>query len=325
MAAIVRELYDPHLKCFGLHRSSKETVHPNIGMHYELDPSLGGGFFWMYPVDNSFGISICDLTYTSELVAEFPYPPFLFFGQYTVPKNMPLDGIPIWHSGGVMGYMADQDGSHVRLTKDVPVRGVGLTLTKEFCDTEFSFQGEKGFYGLGSILERLGASPCIPEALATLAQVKRFCPTTSGARLYYKSKMLELVSYLLHWGEKSLCFFEKPIAEADLSQLHTVTRYLDKNFSSSILLDHLALLGCMSRSKLTTRFKQVYGLTIKEYIQGLRVEKGKQMLLDSDWKIEAIAHEVGYRNHASFTEIFKRKTGVTPRAFRDGCTLVACD
>jgi transcriptional regulator GlxA family with amidase domain len=64
------------------------------------------------------------------------------------------------------------------------------------------------------------------------------------------------------------------------------------------------------------RFQAATGYSPVEYVQTLRVEEAKQLLESTNEPTDAIAHQVGYDDPASFRSLFKRKTGITPARYR---------
>ncbi|MGH1371495.1 MAG: GlxA family transcriptional regulator [Cellvibrionaceae bacterium] len=81
-------------------------------------------------------------------------------------------------------------------------------------------------------------------------------------------------------------------------------------------LDKLAEhLGVSSRT-LIRRFKQVMSVTPNRYLQNLRIDTAKRLLETSGGTIESIMLQVGYNDLSSFSRLFQKKTGLTPRAYR---------
>lgn len=58
------------------------------------------------------------------------------------------------------------------------------------------------------------------------------------------------------------------------------------------------------------------GITPKEYITNLRMEKAKRLLISTNDSISDIAGYVGYNTIQYFSEIFKSRIGITPSEFR---------
>ena len=64
-------------------------------------------------------------------------------------------------------------------------------------------------------------------------------------------------------------------------------------------------------------FKKHEGLTIFEYLVNVRMEKAKDMLKNTDKKVQDIANEIGYSSRAYFTSLFYEYTGKTPSNYRN--------
>ena len=53
-----------------------------------------------------------------------------------------------------------------------------------------------------------------------------------------------------------------------------------------------------------------------DYLDMVRINKAKTLLLDTSMPISEIAARVGYSNQSYFTKVFKHNTGFSPNAFR---------
>ncbi|AOW12736.1 hypothetical protein LPB72_17145 [Hydrogenophaga crassostreae] len=67
---------------------------------------------------------------------------------------------------------------------------------------------------------------------------------------------------------------------------------------------------------LSRRFQAATGHSPIGYVQGLRVEEAKRMLEDDVASIDDVGVAVGYDDPASFRRLFRRKTGLSPAAYR---------
>lgn len=100
-------------------------------------------------------------------------------------------------------------------------------------------------------------------------------------------------------------------------QLQLATYYLQKNYqrptcSVEDLCHHLNL----SRSYLYTIFKRHLNISAQGYLTHLRMEKACQLLNDTHRPVQAIAHQVGYRDEFTFSKAFKRYSGFSPTVYR---------
>jgi AraC-like DNA-binding protein len=74
----------------------------------------------------------------------------------------------------------------------------------------------------------------------------------------------------------------------------------------------------MSRSGFARVFTQLIGLSFYEYLTQIRIQRASNLLLESSQSVADIAMMVGYQSELSFVKVFKKRAGMTPRAFRLG-------
>lgn len=102
------------------------------------------------------------------------------------------------------------------------------------------------------------------------------------------------------------------------AELLKVMDYIEKHFTEPIELDNLARLVHFSKSYLVVRFKELWGVPPIKYVNFLRIESAKQLLLVSDKNITDIASDVGFSGIHYFSRYFKERVGVTPNEYRLG-------
>lgn len=81
-------------------------------------------------------------------------------------------------------------------------------------------------------------------------------------------------------------------------------------------LDELALEYGINKYRLCREFSKYYEYTPIQYLNKIRIEKAKELLLSTDEKIVDISQMVGIENTNHFIRLFKEKTGVTPLTYR---------
>lgn len=93
--------------------------------------------------------------------------------------------------------------------------------------------------------------------------------------------------------------------------------YVNKNYHSyDISLAKVAEEFDMSISSLSKTFKEHMGIGFKEYIIKMRMEKAKNLLIESDARVGEIAEELGYANVSHFIKTFKSIEGLTPAQYK---------
>ena len=68
-------------------------------------------------------------------------------------------------------------------------------------------------------------------------------------------------------------------------------------------------------------FVKECGMTISDYLRHYRLEKGKELLVQTDENIARIAELVGYGSKTAFYLAFKRCTGQSPTEYRQENTI----
>lgn len=63
------------------------------------------------------------------------------------------------------------------------------------------------------------------------------------------------------------------------------------------------------------QFKAVTGIAPVQYLNRLRIEKAKELLLTEDLSVSEAATLVGYRDPLYFSKVFKKATGSSPKSF----------
>lgn len=93
--------------------------------------------------------------------------------------------------------------------------------------------------------------------------------------------------------------------------------YIQQNIQSNIKVNDIATYIGIDRSYLTNIFKQVTNVSPQEYLVVYRMEMAERLLADKDRKISDIANKVGYADPMTFSKMFKKYKGVSPKEYRD--------
>ncbi len=82
-------------------------------------------------------------------------------------------------------------------------------------------------------------------------------------------------------------------------------------------VNRLAALFGISRTQLYRKVKALTGHSTSELIQKLRLNRAKELLLNTQLNISEIGYEVGFKDPAYFSRMFSREVGSTPSSFRE--------
>ena len=99
--------------------------------------------------------------------------------------------------------------------------------------------------------------------------------------------------------------------------IHKTMSYIKENYHEKISLDNAARHVHLSKTYLSRVFNDEIGSTFTDYVNKLRVEKSKSLLLAGDRTIVQIANDVGFEDQSYFTKVFKKTVGISPGKFRE--------
>lgn len=106
--------------------------------------------------------------------------------------------------------------------------------------------------------------------------------------------------------------YEKLVAAGSIKS----TRYIREHFSEEISIPHLARMENYNVSYFSDWFRKQTGYSPAAYIRRVRMEKAKQLLVTTQFRLIDIALQVGYQTGASFSRAFKELEGITPDQYR---------
>ncbi|UCE99008.1 MAG: helix-turn-helix domain-containing protein [Planctomycetota bacterium] len=217
-------------------------------------------------------------------------------------------------------------------------------------DWEYPLQSERELLGKVKIGDRTGAKEILNSILGTILF------HNPGELGVLKARLLELLSILSRAAveggvdidvmlERNLAYVDKVMQisnQEDLcawistaldefielvytlqdarkvTQISPAINYIDANYDKAVTLTDIAKASHLSVSRLAHVFKEQMGITLVDYLTGVRIERAKQLLLATEQSCTEICFQVGYNNQSYFTRTFKRLVGTTPLQFRNG-------
>ncbi|MEM6332862.1 MAG: substrate-binding domain-containing protein [Planctomycetota bacterium] len=93
-------------------------------------------------------------------------------------------------------------------------------------------------------------------------------------------------------------------------------RYIRTNGAQNISIDDVARSIPAARRTLERRFKKVMGHSLLDEVLRVRVNTARNLLITTDRPLPQVAESSGFNSLKHFHEVFRRRMGVTPVAFR---------
>jgi AraC family transcriptional regulator len=126
--------------------------------------------------------------------------------------------------------------------------------------------------------------------------------------------VMTLVGRLITLSQTKVKRREIPALEKTV--LTKVQGYLEESLAENHTLEHLAALTGMDLYEFAKRFKTATGFSPYQYVLEQRVERVKDLLRHSTLSLMDVAQSVGFSSQAHMTKVFKKRTGVSPHAYR---------
>lgn len=100
------------------------------------------------------------------------------------------------------------------------------------------------------------------------------------------------------------------------SVLDDIIHYINHNYTQNITLENIAPLFGYNSSYLGKLFAKKAGENFNAYVDHIRIEHSKKLLLNDNAKVYEIAEKVGYRSVDYFHIKFKKYVGQSPAEYR---------
>ncbi len=167
--------------------------------------------------------------------------------------------------------------------------------------------------------------------ITTAAMVTRFCveggmehELAYGLSDFYISKMdrmhteKDIVTLhhtmVMDYTEKMHDLKKRP----DLSKVIKVSiDYIFLHLHNRITLEELAENAGVSAGYLSRLFKKELDISVSDYICSQKLESAKNLLKYSNLSIVEIAEYLSFASQSYFIQVFRKKTGMTPKKYRD--------
>lgn len=99
-------------------------------------------------------------------------------------------------------------------------------------------------------------------------------------------------------------------------QIYGIEEYIKAHYQEELSLERVSAVFHMSMPYFCQYFKKHMGVNFVSYLNGLRIQKAKELLRDPALSTEQVAEAIGISNPNYFVRLFKKLTGNTVGAYR---------
>jgi len=130
------------------------------------------------------------------------------------------------------------------------------------------------------------------------------------------STALNLTKFFFSFTEKEQ---SNPNGNVKQQHLENATNFIESHYHEGISPKSVADFVGLDEKYLYSLFKSYLKISLQEYLNNLRIEKSKVLLEKNDLNISEIAYSIGIEDPLNFSRFFKKRVGLSPKAFRKKC------
>ena len=144
----------------------------------------------------------------------------------------------------------------------------------------------------------------------------------------FRNMLSDLIEKVFNFNTRSNILVEQATEKEEtspqkLEQIEALKKVMQSSkpyLNPELTLQDLADSIDIPKHQLTNLFNVHMGLNFFEFVNGYRIDEAKERLLDPQYEnftIIAIAFDCGFNSKSTFNTLFREKTGLTPRQFRN--------
>ncbi|MDD4851199.1 MAG: response regulator [Gemmiger sp.] len=99
--------------------------------------------------------------------------------------------------------------------------------------------------------------------------------------------------------------------------LAQVLQYVHLNFAKPLSFQKICEAHSISPSYLSQLFKKELQINFMNYLYNLRLNYAKELLENTNMRVQEISEKVGFDYYYNFSKLFKREMGMTPKQYRE--------
>jgi len=99
-------------------------------------------------------------------------------------------------------------------------------------------------------------------------------------------------------------------------QIEQAIRFMSLHYTQPVSIDQLSRTLGYHRTHLSRMFKRTTGLSPKQYLMQIRLERAQTLLSDTSIPVDQVASAVGFNDPLYFSKKFKEWAGTSPSAYR---------
>jgi AraC-like DNA-binding protein len=151
---------------------------------------------------------------------------------------------------------------------------------------------------------------------AVLGELQVPPATRSLEHLFYHTRVLQLIYFLMELLNKRAFPPHRNYDPVQIARIFNARALLLRDLSAPPTIASLAREVLLSESQLKQNFREVFGVSIYQYFQRMRLERARQLLAERGRTVKDVAYELGFINTGHFSRLFERAFHVKPKRWQ---------
>lgn len=242
------------------------------------------------------------------LTPEHTHPAYMFVLNFNDQTVVKVDGKNMAARPGRV-FALSPDVPHQELVRDSPPRYIVIMIDRKFFGIQYrACTGKKPPIFRGVFFDAGGPLPLL---------LKRFMAESvsgiPGSRAVLAALGVE-ISHCLIRAIMKMPARKSPVEER--IEVGRAIEHIHSNLDEKITVEQMASAACLSPSHFARVFRKETGKAPMEYVNELRLERAKKMLLAGDKSVTEIALACGFGSTSYLSSCFQKKCRMTPSEYR---------
>lgn len=315
-SSILKDFYNPLLQKNNFKKIDCPEKFSPAGECWEISPSVGSGYYWVYAKQDLFVIKIHDFCFNNDFYLDMDIPECISIQRYDSISGEELNPYRKLSAGNIQTIIGGKKRYRALIHKHIPIHAIGIEILPKYYEDFFKKHYPDESLDLFAAFQSIDQATDFPAMSKLLFEIESYRGDGISASLFYEAKVTEAIALVIDNQKKKSLEKNRPIVKEDLEGLRNVISYIADHYAFDISLERLSSIACMSSSKFKTYFKRYTGYSVTEYIQGRRMSQAEHLLIDTDFTMGQIAKMIGYSTSSRFAKLFKKSTGILPIEYR---------
>ncbi|WP_433324121.1 helix-turn-helix domain-containing protein [Spirillospora sp. CA-294931] len=290
-------------------------------VRHRLRPEVGDGTIEVTPLRGGIQIVRYDVAFTGGHRLAFAFPGDHFELEHCLEGRMTVSAagagtgdlrarsVALSPRGPLDGVVAHGDGERYR--------AVSITATWSGLESSLGGLAPLDDRPEGAARERyLNGSAALRPVAGPLEEIFVHRRSSPGRPLFLESRVMAALAALVDAQTVAAPPSDLALDDHEAAALRRVPEMLWRERHAPPGLEELARASSMSVRRLTRGFRALYGTPVMEFHRRRCLARAAALLVETDWPVQRIAHEVGYSSASNFGHAFRRDRGTTPARFR---------